>query len=175
MLETGVCVLRCKAGHTHGIVHLWDANHHGTPTRCCMEVSVQGLSPGRHGFHVHASGYSGAAGDDPGALCSHYNPARQSHGARSGAGAHAGDLGNVTAGAGGAVSEFVCTDRFGLQEVFGRSLIVHSEEDDLGRGGDAESLRTGNSGVRVLWGVIARLEKKAPLTVYNKPGSHGSG
>lgn len=170
--ETGVCVLRCREGHTHGIVHLWDANYRGVPTRCCMEVSVRGLPPGRHGFHVHASGYSGVAGNDPEELCDHYNPTQQNHGGRGEVGAHAGDLGNLTADSNGAVSEFVCTSRFGLQEVFGRSLVVHAKEDDLGRGGDAESLRTGNSGGRILWGVIARLKRKTPTVVSN--GTTGS-
>ena len=43
---------------------------------------------------------------------------------------------------------------FGQYSVVGRSVVVHAKEDDLGRKGDEESLKTGNSGARVACGVI---------------------
>jgi Cu-Zn family superoxide dismutase len=43
---------------------------------------------------------------------------------------------------------------FGQYSVVGRSVVVHKREDDLGRKGDEESLKTGNSGARVACGVI---------------------
>jgi superoxide dismutase, Cu-Zn family len=42
----------------------------------------------------------------------------------------------------------------GPHSVIGRSIIVKSSEDDLGRGGHESSLSTGNSGTRVAGGVI---------------------
>ena len=68
-----------------------------------------------------------------------------------------GDLGNVEAGVDGrAVVNFedaqikLC----GPNSVVGRAIVVHADEDDLGRGGFEDSKTTGHAGSRICCGVI---------------------
>ncbi|KAK5678393.1 Superoxide dismutase [Cu-Zn], partial [Elasticomyces elasticus] len=42
----------------------------------------------------------------------------------------------------------------GPESVLGRTIVVHSGTDDLGKGGHAESKKTGNAGTRPACGVI---------------------
>jgi Cu/Zn superoxide dismutase len=43
---------------------------------------------------------------------------------------------------------------FGPQSVIGRTVVVHAGTDDLGKGGHADSLKTGNAGGRAACGVM---------------------
>ena len=43
---------------------------------------------------------------------------------------------------------------FGEYSIIGRSVVVHSQEDDLGKTNHPESATTGNSGTRLASGVI---------------------
>ncbi|GLB38397.1 putative destroys radicals which are normally produced within the cells and which are toxic to biological systems [Lyophyllum shimeji] len=106
------------------------------------------------GFHVHQFGDLGngclAAGP-------HYNPYNKTHGAPTAAKRHVGDLGNVKTNNIG-VAVFDITDREiklnGPLSVIGRAVVVHAGTDDLGKGGNPESLLTGNAGARLACGVI---------------------
>ena len=42
----------------------------------------------------------------------------------------------------------------GKYGILGRSVVLHSDEDDLGKGGNEESLKTGNAGSRIACGII---------------------
>ncbi|VDN87769.1 unnamed protein product [Brugia pahangi] len=74
---------------------------------------------------------------------------------------HVGDLGNIVAGADG-TAHIDISDKhvqlLGPNSIIGRSLVVHADQDDLGKGvGDKkdESLKTGNAGARVACGIVA--------------------
>ena len=45
-----------------------------------------------------------------------------------------------------------------LEELYGRSVIVHEDEDDYGRGPHEDSKTTGHSGARIACEVIGRME-----------------
>ena len=85
----------------------------------------------------------------------HYNPDGVDHG-NLGDG-HVGDLGNITADESGVAKFTIRADRVDLlgdRSVVGRGIVVHTDKDDLGKGGDDESLKTGNAGDRLACGVI---------------------
>jgi Cu-Zn family superoxide dismutase len=81
---------------------------------------------------------------------------------------HVGDLGNVEAGKNG-VATFDIVDRFvklrGKYSVIGRSLVVHEDEDDLGKGSYEDSKVTGHSGARIGCAIFGRVFCKPK---YNK-------
>uniref|UniRef100_A0A914V9S8 Superoxide dismutase [Cu-Zn] n=1 Tax=Plectus sambesii TaxID=2011161 RepID=A0A914V9S8_9BILA len=123
-----------------------------------IKGEIKGLSPGLHGFHVHQYGdmSNGCTSAGP-----HLNPFEMTHGGPKDSVRHMGDLGNVQAGADG-VAKIDMTDHqlqlFGPHSIVGRSIVVHADTDDLGRGeGNKkdESKKTGNSGDRLGCGVIA--------------------
>ena len=69
------------------------------PHGVLISADVSGLSPGAHGFHIHAVG---ACAPDFTAASSHFDPRSGGHGFLHEDGAHAGDLPNIHAGTDGA-------------------------------------------------------------------------
>jgi Cu-Zn family superoxide dismutase len=70
---------------------------------------------------------------------------------------HLGDLGNIEADQSGRANiHLFAKDLYlsGPESIAGRAFVVHSKEDDLGRGSNPESKINGNSGVRVGCGVV---------------------
>ena len=126
----------------------------GGPTVITGEIT--GVKPGEHGFHIHEFGDLSGGCDTAGA---HYNPDNVDHGDLEEG--HVGDLGNVTANDEG-VADFTIiakrVDLMGDRSVVGRGMVIHADRDDLGQGGDAESLKTGNAGDRLACGVIVLKE-----------------
>jgi Cu-Zn family superoxide dismutase len=114
-----------------------------------VSARLSGLTPGAHGFHVHEFGDCSAP--DGTSAGGHFNPAGEPHGGPTDAHRHAGDMGNVTAGADGtATLEYVDSHLSfeGATSVLGRGVIVHARADDL------KTQPTGNAGGRVACGVI---------------------
>lgn len=128
-----------------------------------VSVRVSGITPGFHGFHIHAVGrceppFTSAGG--------HLNPGGGVHGN------HAGDLPALLAQAGGRAQAVAHTDRFRVAQLFdadGSAIIVHADPDNLAHipsryvssetgtpGPDGATLQTGDAGARVGCGVITR-------------------
>jgi len=119
----------------------------GMPT--IIKGIVKGLTPGKHGFHIHEFG---DLSDGCASAGGHYNPEGVDHGSLQQG--HIGDLGNIIADKSGTSRFQIKAERVKLSDVVGRAIVIHADEDDLGLGGDAESLKTGNAGDRVGCGVI---------------------
>ena len=111
--------------------------------------TLEGLSAGRHGFHVHEFGDCSAA--DGSSAGDHFNPEGRPHGGPDDAARHIGDLGNLDVGEEGQLRLDVRDDRIrlsGRHSIIGRGLVVHANADDL------ESQPSGAAGPRVACGVI---------------------
>ncbi|KAK5757668.1 Superoxide dismutase [Cu-Zn] [Elasticomyces elasticus] len=125
----------------------------GSETTISWNISGNDSNAER-GMHVHAFGdnTNGCTSAGP-----HFNPQGKEHGAPSDSERHVGDLGNFkTDGQGnaeGSVSDKLIK-LIGPESVLGRTIVVHSGTDDLGKGGHAESKKTGNAGTRPACGVI---------------------
>ena len=87
----------------------------------------------------------------------HFNPFGKTHGAPEDETRHVGSLGNITVGSDGKANVNI-TDQLvkliGPQSVIGRSIVVYSGEDDMGKGGHENSLTNGNAGDIIGAGVI---------------------
>lgn len=144
-----VCVLK---GDVSGTV-FFDQRDEKSPVVLSGEVS--GLKKGLHGFHIHEFGDNTNGCTSAGA---HFNPEKEDHGAPESTVRHVGDLGNIEASADGGVTKVCIQDSrislAGPNSILGRTLVVHADPDDLGRGGHELSLTTGNAGARIACGVI---------------------
>jgi len=124
-----------------------------------IDYSIKGLTDGAHGFHIHQYG---DLTDGCDSACAHFNPDGTEHGGLDSEVRHLGDLGNIESEDGVAEGR-ISTDTLSLDGkkrncIVGRMIIVHEDRDDLGLGGDAESLKTGNAGKRLGCGVIGLSE-----------------
>jgi len=111
-------------------------------------AELAGLTPGDHGFHIHEKGDCSAP--DGTSAGGHFNPGSHPHGAPA-AESHAGDLGNITAGADGKArleADFPFMSMAGADSIVGRAVIVHAAADDF------TTQPTGAAGARLGCGVI---------------------
>ena len=146
-----ICMMHPDGGSgVTGVVKLEQPQ--GGKTKIVAEI--KGLTPGKHGFHIHEFGNLSEGCKTAGP---HFNPFGKTHGAPDREERHVGDLGNVVAGDDG-VAKFELEDHLvqltGEHTVIGRSFVVHADVDDLGDGGHELSKTTGNAGGRLACGVI---------------------
>lgn len=125
-----------------------------------IDVDIRGLKKGAHGFHVHESG---DMSDKCESMCAHFNPYGMDHGGPDDHIRHVGDLGNLVADSKGDVKTSFVDNVIRLRgkkaNIIGRGLIIHADEDDLGKGGHTDSLTTGHSGKRIACAVIGYAKK----------------
>lgn len=110
---------------------------------------------GPHGFHIHEVG-SCSIGDRESPFMGagdHFNPTNQPHGN------HAGDFPVLFSNNGKAKMSFF-TNKFKVEDVIGRAVIIHQSPDDY------KTQPAGNAGKRLACGVIMRVIEGAKS--YNR-------
>ncbi len=135
-----------SGSNVRGTVHFYEA-----AKGVRVVARVTGLTPGKHGFHIHESGDCSAP--DASSAKGHFNPTGMKHGGPNDAERHAGDFGNIEADASGnAKAEFTATSISfdGPNSIIGKGVIVHANEDDL----KSQTPTPGNAGKRVACGNI---------------------
>lgn len=140
-----ICVIYATQGNTvTGTVTFT-----GTAEGVRVVADLSGLTPGKHGFHIHEFG--DCSSPDGLSAGGHFNPSGSMHGAPADQVRHAGDMGNLEADASGkAHLEYVDPHMSfdGPNSILGRSVIIHAKEDDM------KTQPTGNAGARIGCGVI---------------------
>ena len=136
-----------------------DVLFYNTPKGVRVCVRFTKLPSGEHGFHIHKAG--DLRGEGCKGACDHWHKGKPSlHGGPPTykGPRHTGDLGNISMpkDADELKIDFLLK-RVSVQELFGRSLIVHADEDDLGQGSHDDSHTTGHSGARIACAVIGRM------------------
>lgn len=121
-------------------------------------VTFSMLPKGLHGFHIHTAG--DLRGEGCQGACAHYHKGSSTtHGGpptETDRPRHTGDLGNIQMPAKGTFEETYHLRGISIQDLWGRSVIVHADSDDLGLGGHTDSKITGHSGSRIACAVIGR-------------------
>jgi len=144
-----------------------------------VAIRLHGLLPGFHGIHIHE--YGDLSQDNTNRdtsekkqeccenVCLHYNPTRAQHGSfrLHGLNCHAGDLcNNVLANKQGDatyVFQYIPghNKMFEIEDILGRSIVVHANKDDLGVNREEDpdgSGKTGNAGAKLACAVIGRMK-----------------
>jgi Cu-Zn family superoxide dismutase len=126
-------------------------------TGLLMRIEAEGLTPGWHGVHIHATGQCAAPFTSAGGHINHGEP-KAPHGLLNADGPDDGDLPNVFADAQGRVNAEVFTTRARiarngpgewLWDADGSALVIHANMDDQ------TSQPIGGAGDRVVCGVMA--------------------
>ena len=148
-----VAVLRTVAGENAGVVAFAPRGE-----QVLVHATVWGLSPGFHGFHIHAVGACDPAMNFTSAG-GHLNPEGDAHND------HAGDQPSLLVLADGTGQLSFLTDRYTIADLVdadGATVIVHALADNFAHiperyasdGPDAMTLATGDAGARIACGLV---------------------
>ncbi len=112
-------------------------------------ADLEGLKPGKHGFHIHE--YGDCSAPDFSSAGNHFNPNKGKHAGPDDPYRHAGDLGNLEAESDGKahfewVDNLITLD--GENGIVGKSVVVHADPDDF------HTQPSGASGAKIGCGVI---------------------
>jgi Cu-Zn family superoxide dismutase len=127
-----------------------------TPKGVRVHAFFTELPEGEHGFHIHRAG--DLRGEGCKGACDHFHSgASQHHGGPPGTSGqrHTGDLGNISMAEGPFEKSYYLAG-IQVEDLYGRSVIVHADPDDYGRGGHDDSHTTGHAGARIACAVIGR-------------------
>ncbi len=136
-----------------------------------IQLQVSGLTPGKHGFHVHEKAFTGLDFKTAGG---HFNPVGKQHGHDNPTGHHLGDMPNLVAGADGKASvDMVLADATlsasAKNSLIGKSIIIHAAEDDY------KSDPAGNAGDRIAGGIVGSdstiIPDAADVTLFDTTGN----
>lgn len=144
-ISEAVCVLHPTEGNNVTGTVTFTKSGNGVK----VVADVEGLTPGKHGFHIHQ--YGDCSAPDGTSAGGHFNPEGVDHGGPEADVRHVGDMGNLEAGNDGTAHLEYTDDMIqltGEHGIIGRAIIVHAGEDDL------TSQPTGAAGARVACGVI---------------------
>ena len=115
-------------------------------SNCVIDGTIDGLSPGLHGLHIHETG---DLSDGCNNLGDHYNPRGVRHGSPDHTEHHPGDLGNIQADENGRACFRNVTKDFNITEVIGRSMAVKKDPDNF-------TSENYDSSLTLACGIIAR-------------------
>ena len=124
------------------------------PSGLVANVGAVGMPVGVHGIHLHEKGL--CEGPTFASAGAHWNPAGKQHGRDNPAGAHAGDLANLTVAADGSASvsipvagAMMASGAMMLADADGTALVIHAKPDDY------KTDPSGDSGDRIACAVLA--------------------
>ncbi len=121
-----------------------------------LDIDLQGLPAGEHGFHVHEMGDCGAAADKDGKMTAglkaggHYDPDKTGEHLGPNKSGHKGDLPYLTVDAQGIVKTKIYAPHLKVKEIKGRSLMIHAGGDNY----QDKPLPLGGGGARIACGVV---------------------
>ena len=133
-----------KGNFVHGVVTFEEVDKGVHVT-----ANLTGLTPGRHGFHIHEFGDINS--EDGSSAGGHFNPMGMPHSMPTSDKRHEGDMGNIEADENGSAHlDYIDSvmKLNGEYSLIGHAVIIHAKEDDF------KTQPTGNAGARVGYGVV---------------------